>query len=162
MENSEKYNHIKGWGVDADPKNDPTYPMKNFTGDDHKRLNYDRPSQQKTNIEVLHSNERPGVSAVFGTSVPPAGVSGSLRRKAFAYSEGNLAHWLLLLLADRIDVVEAVIEDLKKGVVPNFFEEAGGRAAWKYNRKGVLRKIVIAALISLFAMILFSGSGKKR
>src|SRR5690554_8021589 len=98
----EKYTHIKGWGVDADPKNEPTYPMKNYTGDDHNRLNYERPPQQRKNIEVLHSNERPGVSAVFGTSVPPSGFSGSLRRKAFTYSEGTFAHWLILLLADRI------------------------------------------------------------
>src|SRR5690606_24226936 len=142
----EQYAHIKGWGIDADPKNEPTYPMKNYTGDDHNRLNYERPPQQRKNIEVLHSNERPGVSAVFGTSVPPSGFSGSLRRKAFTYSEGTFAHWLILLLADRINVVEALIEDLKNGIVPNIFEEVGGRAAWKYNRKGVIRKVVVGSL----------------
>lgn len=161
MENSEKYAHIKGWGIDADPKNEPTYPMKHYTGDDHKRLNYERPTQQKTHIEVLHSNERPGVSAVFGTSVPPAGLSGSVRRKAFEYSEGTLIHWFMLLLADRINVVEGLLEDLKNGFFPNIFKEAGGRAAWKYNRKGVIRKIVVGALISMAAILLLSGSGKK-
>ena len=35
MENLEqKFAHIKGWGIDADPENEPTYPMKNYTGDD--------------------------------------------------------------------------------------------------------------------------------
>ena len=24
----QQYQHITGWGVDADPKNDPTYPIK--------------------------------------------------------------------------------------------------------------------------------------
>src|SRR5690554_3177016 len=106
MENSEKFAHINGWGIDADPKNEPTYPMKDYTGDDHKRLEYDRPVRQVSDIEVLHSNERPGVSAVFGTSVPLSGLSGKLRRHAFMYSEGHFGHWLTLLLADRVNVVE--------------------------------------------------------
>jgi hypothetical protein len=39
MENLAKdYSHIKGWGVDADPKNDPTYPMKHRTNDETQRL----------------------------------------------------------------------------------------------------------------------------
>ena len=28
------HSHIKGWGIDADPKNDPTYPMKNRTDEE--------------------------------------------------------------------------------------------------------------------------------
>ena len=39
---ADKYAHIKGWGIDADPENEPTYPMKNWTGDDHKRINWER------------------------------------------------------------------------------------------------------------------------
>ena len=29
---------IPGWGMDADPENDPTYPMKHANGADHDRL----------------------------------------------------------------------------------------------------------------------------
>jgi hypothetical protein len=36
----ENYKNIPGWGIDADPENEPTYPMKTYTGDDHKRSNY--------------------------------------------------------------------------------------------------------------------------
>ena len=50
--------------------------------------------------EVLHSNERPNISAAFGTSTPPSGLSGALRRFAFRYSESSYAHWLPLMLAD--------------------------------------------------------------
>ncbi len=93
MENLEdNYSHIKGWGIDADPKNQPTYPMKKYTGDDHRRLNYERPPQQPVNVEILHSNERPDVTRVFGTSVPPSGLSGMIRRYAFKYSEGSWGH----------------------------------------------------------------------
>ncbi len=62
---------VKGWGVDADPKNDPTYPMKHRTDGEHQGYSWERPPQQPLTVEVLHSNERPNVSAVFGTATPP-------------------------------------------------------------------------------------------
>src|SRR5689334_13052187 len=74
---------IPGWGMDADPENDPTYPMKHRTGADHDRLNYEKAPQQPIDREILHSIERPGVTRVFGTSTPPSGLSGVVRR--FAY-----------------------------------------------------------------------------
>lgn len=149
MENStNRLSHIKGWGIDADPKNEPTYPMKKYTGDDHKRLDWERPTQQKVNIEILHSIERPTVSAVFGTSVPLRGLSGRIRKMAFHYSESQYRHWLPLLIADRVDVVEGMIEDLRNGHVPNIFKEKGWNAAWKYNRKGLVTKVVTGALVT--------------
>lgn len=138
--------NIKGWGVDADPDNEPTYPMKNYTGDDHKRLNYTRPVLQKQTVEVLHSNERPGLTAVFGTSTPPSGLSGKLRRFAFRFSESTYTHWFALLFADRINVVEGIIDDLKKGYVPNIFAERGWMAEWKYNKLGLLKNTLIGSL----------------
>src|SRR3954469_17966736 len=78
---------IPGWGHDADPKNNPTYPMKHYTGADHERIHYERPPQQPKNIEILKSIERPSISRVFGTSTPPKGLSGAIRRFAFRYSE---------------------------------------------------------------------------
>ena len=62
---------IEGWGVDTDPKNDPTYPMKNRNDGEHAGYSWERPPQQPIAVEVLHSNERPDVTAVFGTSTPP-------------------------------------------------------------------------------------------
>ena len=50
---------IKGWGVDADPKNDPTYPMKRRTDGEHAGYSWERPARQTVDVEVLHSNERP-------------------------------------------------------------------------------------------------------
>jgi hypothetical protein len=142
-----KYDHIPGWGIDADPENEPTYPYKTYTGDDHNRLNYKRPVQQEINIEKLHSNERPSVSAVFGTTCPPSGVSGMLRRYAFTFSEGQWRHWLTLILADRVNVVEGIVEDISKGIVPNIFAEKGWQAEWKYNRKGFIQSLAITAAV---------------
>lgn len=154
---------IKGHGIDADPENEPTYPIKKYTGDDHKRLNYTRPVQQMSNIEILRSNERPTVSAVFGTSVPPSGLSGVIRRQAFKFSEGSWGHWLPLILADRINVVEGIIDDLKRGHIPNIFAERGWNAEWKYNKKGVIKKGVIALAITsaLITLFIYRRNNKK-
>jgi hypothetical protein len=160
MENSQDHGEIKGWGIDADPENDPTYPMKNYTGDDHKRLGYERPAQQPVNIEVLHSNERPNVTAVFGTSVPPSGLSGIIRRQAFKYSESSYGHWLPLLLADRVNVVEGIIDDLKHGHIPNIFAEKGWAAEWEHNRKGAIKKIVVITAVLTVAFLLSNKKNK--
>src|ERR1700712_1004563 len=103
--------HIPGWGMDVDPENDPTYPMKHWNGADHERLNYEKAPQQPIDIEMLHSIERPGITRVFGTSTPPAGLSGAIRRYAYKFSEATAAHWMTLILADRVDVIQGKIND---------------------------------------------------
>ena len=125
--NNDDYKQIPGWGMDADPENEPTYPMKNYTGDDHNRINYDRSVQQREDVEILMSNERPAITRVFGTSVPPSGLSGLIRRYAFKHSEDRYRHWIPLILADRINVVEGFLEDLGRGHLPNIAAERG----WK-------------------------------
>ena len=163
MENlANNYTHIKGWGIDADPKNEPTYPMKHWTGDDHERLNYERPPLQPVDIEVLHSNERPNVTAVFGTSVPPSGLSGMIRRYAFKYSEGSWGHWLPLILADRVNMVEGILDDLKHGHIPNFFVERGWTAEWKYNRKSFVTKVAVGAVVTAGVVALLMQKNKKQ
>ena len=139
---------VKGWGVDADPENDPAYRMKTRNNGEHQGYSWERPAQQPETVEVLHSNERPNVSSVFGTSAPPAGLSGMIRRKAFDYSENSYGHWIPLMLADRIGMVEGVVEDLSRGRVPNIFEEMGLKAEWKHNRAGFLIKIAAGAVMT--------------
>ena len=163
MENKpEDFSHIKGWGIDADPENEPTYPIKKYTGDDHERLNWQRPVQQPVTIEVLHSNERPNLPAVFGTSVPPGGLSGMLRRYAFNYSESSYGHWLPLLLADRINVIEGIIDDLKRGHIPNIFAEKGWKADWKHNRQGLVKRVLVTAVVTTALVVYFSRKKKSR
>ena len=140
---------VAGWGVDADPKNDPTYPMKNRTDGEHAGYSWERPPQQPLTVEVLHSNERPDLTSVFGTSTPPSGLSGAIRRLAFRYSESSYGHWLPLMLADRVSVAEGVLGDLRHAQVPNVFAERGWRADWQHNRTGlVLRVLARVALVS--------------
>ena len=148
---------IKGWGVDADPNNDPTYPMKHRNNGEHAGYSWERPLQQPITVEVLHSNERPDLTSVFGTSTPPLALSGVLRRIAFRYSESSYGHWLPLMLADRVSVVEGVLSDLKHGHVPNVFAERGWKAEWKHNRIGLARRILVRVVLISAAVAYFSS-----
>jgi hypothetical protein len=148
---------IEGRGVDADPKNDPTYPMKHRSDGEHAGYSWERPPQQPITVEVLHSNERPDLTSVFGTSTPPSGLSGVLRRLAFRYSESSYGHWLPLVLADRVGVVEGVLGDLKHGHVPNVFAERGWKAEWKHNRTTLVRRILVGVALVSAAVAYFSS-----
>jgi hypothetical protein len=162
MENiPNEYSHIKGWGIDADPENEPTYPIKKYTGDDHKRINWERPPLQPVNMEVLHSNERPNMTAVFGTSVPLSGLSGAIRRFAFKYSESSYGHWLPLLIADRVNVIEGIIDDLKHGHIPNIFAERGWKAEWKHNPKGLVQKVAIGIAVTSAVIMLLNRKSRR-
>src|ERR687894_529590 len=151
------HTQIKGWGVDADPKNDPTYPMKKRNDGEHEGYSWERPPQQPLDVEVLHSNERPNVSAAFGTSTPPAGLSGVIRRFAFKYSESSYGHWLPLMLADRVGVVEGYLEDLSRGRVPNVFAERGWKAEWRHNRKSLVTRVAVGAVLATAAVAYLSS-----
>ncbi len=153
---AEDYKHIKGWGIDADPKNDPTYPIKKRTDEEQEGYSWDRPPQQPINIEVLHSNERPNVTAVFGTSVPPSGLSGMIRRQAFKYGEGSFGHWIPLILADRVNVVEGIVDDLVHGKIPNIFAEQGMKAELKHNPMGLFQKFAIGASVTAAVVLLLT------
>jgi hypothetical protein len=136
--------HIQGWGADLDHQHRPAYP-KERTPPRLEGLHWSQPEQQPVEAEILHSTERPGLTPVFGTSVPPSGLSGMIRRTAFKYSENDMRHWLMLLFADRINMVEGIADDLVKGHVPNIFAEMGWKSELKYNRAGAIRKIAIAS-----------------
>ena len=99
---------IKGWGVDADPKNDPTYPMKRRNDGEHAGYSWERPPQQPINVGVppfQRTAERLGRVRDIDA---PSGLSGMIRRFAFNYSESSYGHWLPLMLADRVNQVEGV------------------------------------------------------
>lgn len=147
---NEDYKNIPGWGMDADPENEPTYPIKNYTGDDHLRSNYTRADQQPITLEILQSNERPAPSVVFGTSVPPTGLSGVIRRYAFRNSEDRYRHWIPLILADRVNIFEGFLSDIGHGRLPNPINERGWMVEWRYNRPGMIKKgvkVVIGGVI---------------
>ncbi|WP_201297321.1 hypothetical protein [Sphingomonas sp. 8AM] len=145
---------VPGWGVDADPQNDPTYPIRHIEDQKTRGLAWSRPALQRPDVEILRSIEHNRLPAVVGTSTPPSGLSGMLRRYAFRRSESDWWHWLLLMGADRINVVEGVLDDLREGAVPNIPAEMGLRAEWKHNRAGLLARIGAVAAASLGAVLI--------
>lgn len=161
MKLHENYKDIPGLGMDADPENEPTYPMKNYTGDDHHRSDYPRSAPQPKDVEILMSTERPKISAVFGNTVPPSGLSGKIRRYAFSHSEDRYRHWLPLILADRINVVEGIVSDIKKGHVPNMFAERGWKMEIKHNAKGFALKVATTAALGIAMYWLLCGKKRK-
>ncbi|QCO67104.1 hypothetical protein E4582_11060 [Luteimonas yindakuii] len=112
MDNASKFAHIPGWGADLERENRPAVPMERTP----PRLDVpwsDPPPQQPMTVEVLKSVERPEHSRTFGTRLPPKGLSGVIRRAAFKRSENDIAHWLMLIAADRVNVVEGLCEDVR-------------------------------------------------
>jgi len=129
---------VVGWGIDADVENDPTWPMRDRSRDDGPGMNWERPPLQQSDVEILQSVEHERRPAAFGTSTPPRGLSGSIRRRAFAFSESQWGHWLLLMLADRIDSVEGLVDDVTRRRVPNPLVETGMVKASRSRESAVL------------------------
>jgi hypothetical protein len=111
---SELRARIPGWGVDLDPKDRPAVPKENFnpqgTG-----AHWDFPERQTPRWKRERSPEHRFLTPVFGTSCPPKGLSGVVRHYAYRFSEGRPIHWLLLMGADRIDVLESRAQALFTG-----------------------------------------------
>jgi hypothetical protein len=101
---------IPGWGADLDPADRPSYPREQpgiETG-----AHWDFPERQPEKWPRERSVEHAFLPPVFGTSTPPKGVSGAIRKYAYKYSEGRAAHWLLLVAADRVDATEHHVKSL--------------------------------------------------
>lgn len=118
----------EGWGVDADPKNRPMYPME-LPSDVTAVRGTNPPPRQEQTVRIHKSVEHPDLTPVFGTSCPPRGLSGKIRDAAYVFSEGRLSHWMLLLLADRVDVVEGMLDDVAHGRSPGYIKDRGLGAA---------------------------------
>ena len=69
---------------------------------------------------LTHRKELRSMTPVFGTAQPLHGLSGMLRRVAYSTRETRAKHWMLLLLADRVNVLEHRIAKLVKiaAIVP--------------------------------------------
>jgi hypothetical protein len=136
---------IKGWGSDLDPGTRPGVPRDKAPEIGVESL-YPPIEPQVARIKIHKSNEHGQMPPVFGTSCPPKGVSGALRDVAYRFSEGQLPHWLTLLLADRVNVVEDLVSEIAQLRIPNLPKELGLAAQWRHNRTGMIKGAAIAGL----------------
>ena len=146
MQNGSTHAHIPGWGADLNHENRPGYPMERMPPR-LEGVHWNEPEQQAQTVEILQSIEHPAITPVFGTTVPPSGLSGKVREIAFKYSENDIRHWMLLLVADRINMGEGIVDDLSRGHLPNILAEMGWKAEWKYNRAGAIKKAAVATAV---------------
>jgi hypothetical protein len=65
------------------------------------------PERQLSRVKVfMHGRPHKTCPPVFGTAVPPRGLSGRVRKAAYRWPDHYMRHWTLLLLADRVDLWE--------------------------------------------------------
>lgn len=139
---------IPGWGSDADKSVRPNYPMwKPAENGAHWKV-----PEQQPGFNDFFSNERPGPTHVFGNTVQPSGLSGLIRKQAFTYSEGSWGHWILLLMADRVNVFEGLLDDVRRGYRPRLLAERGWNVDKKFKTKRY-KKVVFLSLCALLAPI---------
>lgn len=95
---------IPGWGADLDPADRPSYPKELTLTPEDNGAHWDFPERQPEPYPRERSIEHTMLPPVFGTAQPLSGLSGRIRRFAYRrFSEGRAAHWLLLVLGDRVD-----------------------------------------------------------
>jgi hypothetical protein len=140
---------IPGWGVDLDPADRPSEPKLAFRPD-LTGAHWEFPERQPGGEDRERSVEHAFVTPVFGTAQPLHGVSGAVRRLAYRrFSEGRNAHWLLLVLGDRVETVGSTLGSLLTRRPDNLLSETGiraelthhglssrlgqGRADWKHH-----------------------------
>jgi hypothetical protein len=97
---------LLGDAVDASMSRRPGVPMELDPPHPMGAAHWKQPERQPDPGNILKRKGLQELTPVFGTSTPPRGLSGLLRRAAYQIAEHHTSHWLLLLLADRIDVVE--------------------------------------------------------
>ncbi|MGU3587358.1 hypothetical protein ACLBYD_29965 [Rhodococcus sp. C26F] len=130
---------IPGWGVDLDPKDRPAVPKERFAPES-TGAHWDFPERQEEKWPRERSVEHAFLPPVFGTSCPPKGLSGIVRKYAYRrFSEGRAAHWLLLLGADRIDAVESHVKSLASRRPDNPVTETGIRS--EFTHSGVRSRV---------------------
>ena len=131
---------IPGWGVDLDPADRPSHPKLRYAPE-ATGAHWDFPERQPERWPRERSVEHAFVTPVFGTAQPPKGLSGAIRKLSYArFSEGRLAHWLLLVAADRVDAYEEHLRSFTTTRPDNPITETGVKAEFTHHglssRKG--------------------------
>jgi hypothetical protein len=125
---------IPGWGADLDPRDRPSVPKERM--DLETGAHWTLPEQQAGGEGRERSIEHSRLTPVFGTVAPLKGLSGVIRRFAYArFSEGRAAHWLLLVLGDRVDAIESHLASFVTARPDNPFTETG--IAAELHRGGI-------------------------
>jgi hypothetical protein len=139
VDRAELRSRIPGWGADLDPADRPSVPKLRYDPG-ASGAHWDVPERQEERWPRERSIEHAELTPVFGTSCPPKGLSGVLRRHAYRrYSEGRAAHWLILLAADRVDAWESHLVSFASRRPDNPVTETGVLS--EFTRHGLSSRI---------------------
>jgi hypothetical protein len=76
-------------------------------------------TRQHSDVPVyMHGRPNKTFPPVFGTAVPPKGLSGLVRKAAYHWPDHYMRHWTMLLLSDRIDSWEHRLGKVAKVAAP--------------------------------------------
>ncbi len=100
------HDQIPGYGVDADPSKRPGVPMYQRPPRAAPFAEYPPPRQQSEVKQFMHGRPHKDYPPVWGTAQPPKGIAGAMRKLAYSWPDHQPKHWVLLLAADRVDVLE--------------------------------------------------------
>ena len=132
-------NRIPGWGVDLDPKDRPSVPQERLDPE-LSGAHWDFPERQPERWPRERSVEHKFLTPVFGTSCPPRGISGAIRKYAYRrYSEARAAHWMLLIAADRVDAWEQHLQSFLTLRPDNPITETGVLS--EFSRHGINSRV---------------------
>ena len=145
---------IPGWGADLDPADRPSYPKLQFAPNStgaHWRFPDRQPGAEGRERSIEHAF----VTPVFGTAQPLHGLSGAIRRLAYVrFSEGRVAHWLLLIVGDRVDAWGSHLRSFaslhpddpvtETGVLSELSADGSARSGRSDRRHQLLDPIIVA------------------
>jgi hypothetical protein len=96
-----------GWGADLQREDRPGVPRAIDPPQSLGSAHWTVPEQQVSPPAVV--SRRRGITPVYGTANPPRALSGVLRRVAYGIPEYKPRRWMLLMIADRVDVLEHTV-----------------------------------------------------
>jgi len=98
-----QHSEIIGWGADASFDARPGVPAAHAP----RPIVDARPDrlQQVIGRPSVWSPHRP-ITPVYGTAIPPRGLSGLIRRLAYRAPDYKARRYVLLTIADQVDVIE--------------------------------------------------------
>jgi hypothetical protein len=159
---------IPGWGADLDPADRPSHPKLVYAPEStgaHWRF----PDRQPGGEGRERSIEHAFVTPVFGTAQPLHGPSGAIRRLAYRrFSEGRIAHWLLLIVGDRVDALGSHLRSFaslhpdnpltQTGVLSELSAGGTSRSGRSDRRHHLLDPVIVAGPWVAAAGVAFVGA----
>lgn len=97
--------NIVGWGADARMEDRPGVPREIQPPQPIGNGELGIPVQQTIGKPTAKSPLK-ALTPVYGTAQPASGLSGVMRRMAYGIPDYKPSRWLLLIMADKVDVLE--------------------------------------------------------